>query len=158
MGIIGRAGFRAVAVGGAAAAALGVGGAATASAAPVPVYQIPATALVVSGLVIPGPYFASVIADVQPGGVTRFSAPASPSICSTNAISTNISIGYRNLATGAAGSVRVQPCTNFLDPTPREATARTGTGPIVVTITVTGNAGRPGAGQPSLPGVGFYTA
>lgn len=153
-----RTGSRVVAIAGAVAAAIGVGGASTASAAPAPVYQIPATAVVVLGLVIPGPYFASVIADVQPGGVTRFAAPASASICSTTGATTTIAIGYRNLATGAAGSVRVKPCPDFMSPTASAADARTGTGPVVVTIDVVRTPGTPGAGQPSLPGVGFYTA
>jgi hypothetical protein len=141
---------------GAVATALGAG---TAQAAPVPVYQIPATAIAVSGLVVPGPYSATVYAATTAArGQTAFSAPASPSICSSSAAGALVRINYLNVSTGQRGATTVKPCPYYLNPTPVVATVRTGSGPIVLTVQVTGSAAYPNAGQPSLPGVGTFTA
>lgn len=144
----------------AAATAAGIGlGSGQAHAAPIPVYQIPATAVAVSGLVVPGPYFAQVTAaTTRVRGETAFAAPASPSICSSSAAGALVRINHLNVATGQRGTTTVKPCPYYLNPTPVVSTVRTGSGPIVVTVQVTGSAAYPNAGQPSLPGVGTYTA
>ncbi|MFW0787703.1 hypothetical protein AAFP35_24670 [Gordonia sp. CPCC 206044] len=144
--------------------ALAVAGAVTtgvgaAHAAPVPVYQIPASAVAVSGLVVPGPYFANVTAATTGiRGETAFSAPASPSICSSSAAGALVRIGYLNTATGRSGVTTVKPCPYYLNPTPVVSKVRTGSGQIIVTVQVTGSAAYPNAGQPSLPGIGTFTA
>ncbi|SIR90650.1 hypothetical protein [Williamsia sterculiae] len=140
------------------AAAIAAGPAAQATAAPITVYQIPATGLTFSGLVIPGPYFANVTAapTATPGTVT-FATPASPETCATSAGSAQITIGYTNLGTGKRGGVTVKPC-DFATPAPLTATATVGRGPILITVRITGSDYKPDAGQPSLPGIGVFTA
>ncbi|NDK90056.1 hypothetical protein GYA93_10750 [Gordonia desulfuricans] len=138
----------------AAAAAIAVPTAGTAHAAPATVYQIPASALAVSGLVVPGPYFASVTAQTTgKAGELRVSAPASPSICSSSAAGALVRIGYVGLTTGRSGGVTVKPCPYFLDPAPTSAVIHPGGGQALLSIQVTGSAAYPNAGQPSLPGV-----
>lgn len=123
------------------------------------VYQIPALGLHVSGLVVPGPYFASVVAraTVTPGEV-NISAPADPTICSGSAAGSHVTVNYLNLTTGKAGEVTVKPCPTYLDPTPLNVNEKTGSGQIAVSIRVTDSAMSPNAGQPSLPGAGTFHA
>ncbi|MBD8506703.1 hypothetical protein HT102_09415 [Hoyosella sp. G463] len=133
-------------------------GISTAAADPIGALQLPAHSLVVSGLVVPGIHGAAVtVASVGPGVVT-FAAPTRPEACATTYGGALVRIDYLNVATGAAGTTTVRPCTNFLDPTPETATVHTGPGPVLFTIGVTGSAYRPSAGQPSIPGVGTFTA
>ncbi|MEJ6548023.1 hypothetical protein PQI66_00505 [Corynebacterium sp. USCH3] len=144
----------------AASATLAVGAAGAAHAqdgAPLAVYQIPALGLHVSGLVVPGPYFASVVArSTGSPGEVNISAPADPTICSGSAASSHVTVNYLNLSNGRAGEVTVKPCPNFLDLTPVNAVAHTGSGQVAVSIRVTGSAMYPNAGQPSLPGAGTF--
>ena len=123
------------------------------------VYQIPALGLHVSGLVVPGPYFASVVAraTVTPGEV-NISAAADPTICSGSAAGSHVTVNYLNLTTGKAGEVTVKPCPTYLDPTPLNVNEKTGSGQIAVSIRVTNSAMSPNAGQPSLPGAGTFHA
>lgn len=123
------------------------------------VYQIPALGLHVSELVVPGPYFASVVAraTVTPGEV-NISAPADPTICSGSAAGSHVTVNYLNLTTGKAGEVTVKPCPTYLDPTPLNVNEKTGSGQIAVSIRVTDSAMSPNAGQPSLPGAGTFHA
>ncbi|MEE3850203.1 hypothetical protein VZC37_07645 [Gordonia sp. LSe1-13] len=150
----------AVSLGLAAAAASATVGAGSAQAAPPhTVFQIPATALATSGLVVPGPYFANVVAaPTNRPGQTAFSAPAPRSICSSSAAGSLVRISYVNITTGQSGAVMVKPCFYYLNPTPVVATANTGAGQVVATIQVTGSAAYPNAGQPSLPGVATFAA
>ncbi|OLT54975.1 hypothetical protein BJF89_01825 [Corynebacterium sp. CNJ-954] len=124
---------------------------------PLAVYQIPALGLHVNGLVVPGPYFASVVARTTgtPGEV-NISAPADPTICYGSAASSHVTVNYLNLMTGKAGEVTVKPCATYLDPTPLNVTERTGGGQVAVSIRVTNSAMFPDAGQPSLPGAGTF--
>ncbi|AEF40776.1 hypothetical protein [Hoyosella subflava] len=125
---------------------------------PVTIFQLPAHSLVVSGLVVPGIHAAAVTAaSPEPGHVT-FAAPTRPEVCATTFGGALVRIDYLNIATGNAGTVTVRPCENFLEPTPTRATANTGSGPVVFSVGLTGTAYRPTAGQPSIPGVGTFTA
>ncbi|MBB3036983.1 hypothetical protein [Hoyosella altamirensis] len=130
----------------------------TISETPVAVFQLPAHSFVVSGLVVPGIHAAAVtVASPEPGRVT-FAAPARPEVCATTFGGALVRIDYLNVTTGAAGSAMVRPCENFLEPTPTTATVNTGPGPVVFSVSLTGSAYSPTAGQPSLPGVGTFTA
>lgn len=124
------------------------------------VYQIPATALAVSGLVVPGPYFASVeVIGPSAGGdpdVVSITSPASREVCATSAGRALVTVDWYNLTSGAAGSETVKPCP-FTGPGSTYAEAATGSGPVVMTIRVVGPADDPGVGQPSLPGVAAFT-
>lgn len=127
--------------------------------APIPVYQIPAVGIAVSGLVVPGPYTGTVLAQTgNVPGETTFSAPFTPSVCSASAGGALVRISYLNVASGENGSVVVKPCVNFLEPAPHQATVRTGSGLVLVTVSVTGSRFYPNAGQPSLPGAGGFMA
>ncbi|MGW0036369.1 hypothetical protein [Gordonia sp. NPDC003376] len=138
----------------AAATAIALPAAGAAHAAPVTVYQIPATALAVSGLVVPGPYFATVTAQTTgKAGELKVAAPASPSICSSSAAGALVRINYLGVTTGRAGGVTVKPCPYYLDPTPTSAVIHPGNGQALLSIQVTGSAAYPNAGQPSFPGV-----
>jgi|GEM_PF-817840 len=150
-----------------AAAALAVAGTPAASAAPigptltaapVSVYQLPALGLQVSGLAVPGPLFVSVDASSPAPGQTTFTAPGSPTTCSTSAAGSLIRINYLNLGTGAAGATTVKLCPFFLDPAPTASTVATGSGPVAITVSIDGSNAYPNAGQPSLPGVGGFVA
>ncbi|MFT7024310.1 MAG: hypothetical protein ACJA07_003420 [Rhodococcus sp. (in: high G+C Gram-positive bacteria)] len=134
------------------------GGLAQAAPAPVPVYQIPATAFAVSGLVVPGPVFATVTARSLAPTTTEFAAPARPEVCSTTAGRALVKISYLNVNTGATGTVTVKPCEHFIDPTPTSVVAATGSGRIVLTTQVIGSPFAPAAGQPSIPGIGTFHA
>lgn len=134
------------------------GGVAQAAPVPVPVYQIPATAFAVSGLVVPGPVFATVTARSLAPATTEFAAPAGPAACSTTAGGALVKISYLNINTGANGSVTVKPCAYFIDPTPTSVVAHTGSGRIVLTTQVVGSPFAPAAGQPSIPGIGTFQA
>lgn len=126
---------------------------------PLAVYQIPALGLHVSGLVVPGPYFASVVArSTGTSGEVDFSAPASPDICSGSAASSHVTVNYLNLTSGKGGEVTVKPCPTYLDPTPMNVVAKTGSGQVAMGIRVTNSAMFPDAGQPSLPGAGTFHA
>lgn len=143
-----------------AAAALAAAGAGHAAAAPVsiPVFQIPSTALAVSGLVVPGPYFATVnVTTTDKPGVVRFSAPASPSICATSAAGALVRVYWVNLTRMWSGAVTVKVCRHYLGSTPTSATHTVGSGRIVIHTQVIGSRLSPRAGQPSLPGVGTFT-
>lgn len=150
-----------------AAAGLAIAAAPTASAVPggptltaaaVPVYQIPAIGLQVSGLVVPGPLLLSVNASSQSPGNTTFSAPARPETCSSSAAGSLVRINFVNLSTGTAGSTTVKPCPYYLNPTPVQSTVHTGSGPVAITVSITGSWAYPNAGQPSLPGFGGFVA
>lgn len=134
------------------------GGVAQAAPVAVPVYQIPATAFAVSGLVVPGPVFATVTARSLAPTTTEFAAPASQAGCSTTAGRALVKISYLNITTGASGSVTVKPCEYFIDPTPTSVVAHTGSGRIVLTTQVVGSPFAPAAGQPSIPGIGTFHA
>lgn len=147
-----------------AAAGLAVAGAPAASAAPigptltaspVSVYQLPALGLQISGLAVPWPLFVSVDASSPEPGQTTFTAPASMTTCSTSAGPSVIRISYRNLATGAAGDTSVKLCPGPNNPPP---TVYTGSGPVVIGVSIAGSSAYPNAGQPSLPGVGGFVA
>ncbi|MGV0867932.1 hypothetical protein [Corynebacterium kalidii] len=141
-----------------AALAVGLAGPAQAQdSRPLAVYQIPALGLHVSGLVVPGPYVASMIArSTGTPGEVSISAPAAPAICSGSAASSRVTVNYLNLTSGKAGEVTVKPCRNVLDPTPLDVVADTGSGQVAVSIRVTGSPLYPDAGQPSLPGAGTF--
>ena len=131
-----------------------------ASAAPVsiPVYQIPSTALAVSGLVVPGPYFATVnVTTTDNPAVVRFSAPASPSVCATSAAGALVRVYWVNLTRMWTGAATVKACRNYLGSTPTSLTAIVGEGRVVIHTQVIGSPLSPRAGQPSLPGVGTFT-
>lgn len=130
----------------------------TLTASPVSVYQIPAVGLQVNGLAVPGPLFVSVNASSPESGQTTFTAPGSNTTCSTNAAGSLVRVTYRNLGTGAAGTTTVKLCPYFLDPTPVASTVYTGSGPVVIGVSITGSWAYPNAGQPSLPGVGGFVA
>ncbi|MGB7240367.1 MAG: hypothetical protein WBD41_30800 [Rhodococcus sp. (in: high G+C Gram-positive bacteria)] len=134
------------------------GGVAQAAPVAVPVYQIPATAFAVSGLIVPGPVFATVTARSLAPTTTEFAAPASPSACATTAGRALVKISYLNITTGASGSVTVKPCEFFIDPTPTSVVAHTGSGRILLTTQVVGSPFVPTAGQPSIPGIGTFHA
>ncbi|MGK2316357.1 hypothetical protein [Gordonia rhizosphera] len=142
--------------------AVGVGivqGAGTADAAAHTVYQIPATAVTMSGSGIPGPYFAAVTAaPTSTPGTTAFSAPASPYVCSSSAGRALVRISYINITGLRSGTATVKPCAGFVDPTPVVATADTGVGRVVAQIEVIGSQAYPDAGQPSLPGFATFAA
>lgn len=121
------------------------------------VYQIPATGVAISGLVVPGPYFASVVArPTGTSGEVSISAPASASVCATSAGNAHVIVNYLNLNTGQTGDVTVTPCDRWLDPVPMDAVAETGPGQVAMSIRVAGSPMTPEAGQPSLPGVGTF--
>lgn len=124
---------------------------------PVTVYQWPAVGVKVSGLVVPGPFIAGVTARSVGPGKVEFSAPQSPETCATTIRGANIQVGYVNLATGHRGGTAFAAC-GYLDSLPTEATAHTGSGPVAITIGITGSGYMPNAGQPSLPGVGGFMA
>lgn len=130
----------------------------TLTAAPVSVFQIPAIGVKVSGLVIPGPHLASVNASSAAPGRTTFSAPARPETCATTAGGSLVRINYVNVRTGDRGVSVVKPCPFFLDSAPTHQTVRTGSGPVVFTVSITGSWAYPNAGQPSLPGGGGFVA
>lgn len=124
---------------------------------PLAVYQIPATALQFSGLVVPAPYFASVVAEsTGTAGEVDFSAPAPATVCSGSAASSHVTVNYLNLSNGNSGQVTVKPCDTALDPTPTNVVEETGTGQIATSIRVTGSPMYPDAGQPSLPGAATF--
>lgn len=145
------------------AAATAVGTASVAGAQPheperpLAVYQIPALGLHVSGLVVPGPYFASVIArSTGTPGEVNLSAPAPAAICSGSAASAHVTVNYLNLSNGRAGEVTVKPCPTYTDPTPTDVVTDTGSGQVAMSIRVTGSPLYPDAGQPALPGAGTF--
>ncbi|MFV9454007.1 hypothetical protein ACNJ7E_11130 [Rhodococcus sp. NM-2] len=110
-------------------------------------------------LVVPGPYFGSVLAETaNVPGETTFSAPFRPELCSSSAGGALVRVSYLNVSSGDRGSVVVKPCVNFLEPAPERATVRTGSGPVAFTVSVIGSGFYPRAGQPSLPGVGGFVA
>ncbi|MFD4369105.1 hypothetical protein [Rhodococcus sp. NPDC058521] len=126
---------------------------------PVSVYQIPAVGLAVSGLVVPGPYSASVQAETAAvPGETTFSVPFSPELCATSAGGVVIHVNYLNVTSGDRGTAVVKPCPDFLEPAPTHVTVRTGSGPVAFAVAVKGTHYRPDAGQPSTLGVGGFVA
>lgn len=142
------------AVAGCAALAV-ISGSGAASAAPIPVYQVPAGGIAVSGLVVPGPWFVNVAADTtNVPGQAAFSAPTARYYCSASSAGALIRIDYINLSRGNTGSVTVKPCYNFLERTPTVANAMTGSGQIAFTTSIVGSYYSPRAGQPALPGGG----
>lgn len=130
----------------------------TLTAAPVSVFGIPAIGIKVSGLVVPGPLFASVNASSAAPGKTTFSAPASPETCATTAGGSLVKIDFVNVRTGDRGTGLVKPCPNYIDRTPTHQTVTTGSGPVVFTVAITGSWAYPNAGQPSIPGGGGFVA
>ena len=131
----------------------------TLASTPISVYQIPAVGLQFSGLAVPMPLVSNVLArsGARSGDVV-FSAPASPSTCSASGGGALVRVDFRNLATGRAGAATVKPCPYFLDPAPTAQQVHTGSGPVVITVRLVGSHPYPNAGQPSLPGVGTFTA
>lgn len=101
-------------------------GAVPAQAAPLAVPQVPLTATQVAGLGIPQPFTTRIGADTtgRPGEV-RLSAHSSVGY---NSYMSKVRIDFRNLRTGARGSVTVKPFT--LGQVPESAVAQTGTGRI----------------------------
>jgi len=130
-------------------------GAGTASAAPIPVYQVPATGLAVSGLVVPGPWFVNIHAETTnvPGEVA-FSVPTNPYYCSASSGGALVRIDYINLSRGNAGSVTVKPCDRWMEPEPMVANVRVGGGQVAFTTSILPSKYSPQAGQPALPGGG----
>lgn len=156
--------FRFAAVAALSAAAVSVGLASPAAAdpapvvgpAPIPVFQIPSTVLTTSGLLIPGLAFPAVNASTSAvPGDTTFSVPTSQEVCATTFGGSNVRISHLNLSNGASGSVVVKPC-DFLDPAPLQATAHTGSGRVIITVSILGTPYRPN--PIALPGVGTFVA
>ncbi|AUN41406.1 hypothetical protein HWD35_11625 [Tsukamurella tyrosinosolvens] len=114
---------------GIAAAGLVAGIAAPAQAAPLAVPQVPLTATQVAGLGIPQPFTTRIGADTtgRPGEV-RLAAHSSVGY---NSYMSLVRIDFRNLRTGARGSVTVKPFT--LGQVPNTAVAQTGTGRVAYT-------------------------
>ncbi|KXO88519.1 hypothetical protein AXK56_11195 [Tsukamurella pulmonis] len=104
-------------------------GAAPAQAAPLSVPQVPLTAVQVAGLGIPQPFTTRIGADTtgRPGEV-RLAAHSSVGY---NSYMSLVRIDYRNLRTGARGSVTVKPFT--LGQVPESALASTGSGRVTYT-------------------------
>lgn len=131
----------------------------TIAAAPISVLQFPAVGLQFSGLVVPMPLTGSVTAaTTDEAGITRLAAPASPATCSATGAGALVNVNWLNVTNGRSGSAKVKPCPHYLDPTPTHRDVNTGSGQVMVSIHLTGSALRPDAGQPSLPGVGTFTA
>lgn len=127
--------------------------------APISVYQIPATGLWVSGLPVPGAYSGSVLAQTSAvPGETTFSTQFSPEVCGTTAGGAMLQINYQNLGTGDHGSTLLKACDYFPDPAPTHATVRTGSGPVVFSVSVASANLALNKGQPALPGVGGFVA
>lgn len=127
--------------------------------APIPVYQIPATGLWVSGLPVPGAYSGSVLAQTSAvPGETTFSTRFSPQVCGTTAGGAMLQINFQNLGTGDHGSTLLKACDYFPDPAPTHATVHTGSGPVVFSVSVTSANLAVNKGQPTLPGVGGFVA
>ena len=142
-----------------AAVALVAAGTAPAAAAPVtvPVLQIPSTALAVSGLVVPGPYFATInVTTTDKVGVVRFSAPASQSVCATSAAGALVRVYWVNVTRMWTGAETVKACAGYFGKTPVSVASPVGTGRIIIRTQVIGSKFSPNAGQPSLPGVGTF--
>ncbi|MFZ2510886.1 MAG: hypothetical protein WAW85_07330 [Gordonia sp. (in: high G+C Gram-positive bacteria)] len=130
-----------------------------ASAAPLPVTQLPSSGLQVSGLVVPGPLFVGVTADsTATPGVTAFTAPATPPVCSSSAAGMLVTVDWMNLSTGQRGGFTVKPCPHFNNPTKVRTEATTGSGQIAFVSWIRGSSYSPNAGQPALPGVGTFAA
>ncbi|MFT3714850.1 MAG: hypothetical protein QM774_02595 [Gordonia sp. (in: high G+C Gram-positive bacteria)] len=122
-----------------------------------PITQIPAVGFQVSGLVIPGAAVVNVFATPLGKGKTRFSAPLDPGTCASSAGGALVHIDYVNTGSGRRGGVTVNPCPNIRVGS-ATATATTGAGQVVTTSFIQGSGYKPNAGQPSLPGVGTFTA
>lgn len=131
----------------AAAAAVTLAVPAAANAAPVQVRQSPATAMVSSGLAFPVLWRADVAVHTRAPGVVGISVPTDPSTCMTNGYSTLARVDWVNRSTGARGGVTVKPCSNFADPTPVVADARTGAGNITFTTKLLRPMSTPGGGS-----------
>lgn len=118
---------RTLSVGIAAAATMVALGAAPVQAAPLAVPQVPLAATQVAGLGIPQPITVRIGADTtgRPGEV-RLSAHSSAGY---NSYNSSVRIDYRNLRTGARGSVTVKPFA--LGQFPESAAAQTGSGRVV---------------------------
>lgn len=127
--------------------------------APIPVYQIPATGLWTDGLPVPGAYSGSVLAQTSPvPGETRLATAFSPDVCGTTAGGAMLQINFQNLGTGDHGSALLKACSYFPDQAPVHTTVRTGSGPVVFSVsTTTANLGL-NKGQPTLPGAGGFVA
>lgn len=125
--------------------------------APVTVYQIPAIGLQVSGLVVPAPWPVGVAARSAGPGQVELSSPQSPSTCATNASGAYLNVGFINLATGQSGATTFAPC-GFFGSLPTSSVVTTGSGPVAITVGITGSPQMPNAGQPSLPGGGGFMA
>ncbi|MDN6438992.1 MAG: hypothetical protein L0K27_05930 [Corynebacterium nuruki] len=124
---------------------------------PVPVYQIPATALTVSGLVVPGIHFATVTATSTAPGEVGISAPTSPEVCATTYVNKNVRVDYVSPATGAIGNVTVDPCPDSgFDTAPATAVATPGSGPLLMSVSVVTVGDGPFADLPALPGAGTF--
>ncbi|MFD4369104.1 hypothetical protein [Rhodococcus sp. NPDC058521] len=127
--------------------------------APIPVHQIPATGLWVDGLPVPGAYSGSVLAQTTAvPGETRFSTAFSPDVCGTTAGGAMLQINFQNLGTGDHGSMLLKACNYFPDPAPAHASVRTGTGPVVFSVSVASANLALNKGQPTLPGTGGFVA
>lgn len=127
--------------------------------APIPVYQIAASGLWVSGLPVPGAYSGSVLAQASTvPGETTFSTYFSPEVCGTTAGGAMLQITFQNLGTGDHGSTLLKACDYFPDPAPTHATVRTGSGPVAFSVSVTSANLATNKGQPTLPGVGGFVA
>ncbi|GAA3958976.1 hypothetical protein [Gordonia caeni] len=131
----------------------------TIAAAPVSVLQWPAVGLQFSGLVVPMPVLGNVTAaTTDQRGVTRLAAPAPPETCSATGGGALVAVNWINVTNGRSGTATVKPCPHFLDPTPTSRDVPTGSGQVMVSIHLIGSGAYPNAGQPSLPGVGTFTA
>ncbi len=125
------------------------------SAKKVPVWHVPPTGIVVSGLVVPMPWFAVVYASSFKRGEVTFSVPTSREICATTAASARVDINYVNLTTGKAGAVTVTPCPGSFEPLDsRYATAHPGSGPVALAVGIRGTR----ASIPAIPGGGGFVA
>ncbi|CAM3086884.1 hypothetical protein [Tsukamurella hominis] len=104
-------------------------GAVPAQAAPLAVPQVPLAATQVAGLGIPQPFTTRIGADTtgRPGEV-RLAAHSSVGY---NSYMSLVRIDFRNLRTGARGSVTVKPFA--LGQVPNTAVANTGTGRVAYT-------------------------
>ena len=131
----------------------------TLAAAPVSVLQWPAVGLQFSGLVVPMPVLGDVTAaTTDRPGVTRLAAPAPPETCSATGGGALVAVNWMNVTNGRSGTTTVKPCPHFTDPTPTSRDVPTGSGQVMISIHLVGSGSYPNAGQPSLPGVGTFTA
>ncbi len=130
------------------ALALAASNGGAAHAAPVGVAQVPATAIVSTGLGNWSVYSAALQVWAAGPGRVVVSAPTAGPVCMHTVF---VRLDYTNLGTGRSGSATVQPCAG---PHAGERRVRlvTGPGPITGTIAIVGE-----AASPALPGLASFS-